>query len=198
MDQCKITAIVDPFIPKLLDCLQGGCQDYLKHYRDFLHIHTKRTRASITRDHIKDRIRRNFATDKSARIIEKRDGLFLLELAKQVLLRFKKLNSRKCSSNIPTTQAKGFYRQLPMIEGQHRTNLNAGYIANETWTGFEFYITEPSGSRSNAWVMAIHKEPLSQSIFDITPVKIQKPKRITAKTVFKKKPKGADNESTSA
>jgi hypothetical protein len=193
MDRDEVGIILNPFLPRLIDCLLNGCQDYLGQYSAFTHIHTKGTRASITRDHIRDWIRRSFATEKSTRIVEKRNGLFLLEVEQRLLLRFKKLNSRKCSANVPTGQTKRFYRQQPLFPGLWRTNLNAGYIANETWTEFEFYITEPSGSRSNAWVMKIQEYPECKPIVDITPARKEKPKRVKAKTASEK---GANDERT--
>jgi hypothetical protein len=196
MDRNEVGSILDPHFPQLLDCLSNGCQDYLRHYAAFTHIHTKGTRASIARDHVRDRIRRTFSADKSTRIVEKRNGLFLLEVEKKLLLRFKKLNSRKCAANIPTGQSKTFYRQQPLFPGAWRTNLNAGYTANETFTEFEFYITEPNGSRSNAWVMKIQEYPQSKPTVDITPARKEKPKRVKAKPASGRNARGADDERT--
>jgi hypothetical protein len=198
MGKDEILAILEKHLTTIQDCISKGCHKYLEKHLDSLHIYSKITRASITRDYILDFIRKAFSNKDGVRIIEKRNGLILLEIGKRILLRFKKLNSMKCASNIPTNQSMAFYRQLPMFPARQHKNLNAGYVANETWTNFEFYITEPNGRRSNAWILNMKAEHNSKPSVSISSPNRLKPIRVKAKTASDKKSKGAENEGSNA
>jgi hypothetical protein len=137
-------------------------------------VHSARTRANIYRDHVVDHARRNFAGKEFVRPVETPNGLFCIEIDGKgsgidgrLLIRFKKLNRKLHASNVLTKQATDFNEQkdvlpqpvqMPLFDGLLKverflmTNLNAGYIPNELWTGLEgMFITCPNGKRSIAW-----------------------------------------------
>jgi hypothetical protein len=197
MDRLDVMKNLRPFQARIHNCISRGFHDARKHHELFLHIFTKRTISSITRDYIWDYIRKEFTTEETVKFREQQNGLCLLIINDVVFLRFKKLNTRKCSSNIPTLQATLYERQqLLMFEPRPCAHLNAGYIANETWTNLEVYITEPNGKRSNAWVMKIYEDEQRQSVIELPVSRTEKPRRFKPKTGTGQEQKGADNEGT--
>lgn len=171
MEKTEIMPIIEPYRSRIRESVSRGWHAYQTLYKDHLHKYSPITRANLIRDHVVDCVRTEFQGEDCARIIERPNGLFLLEIERRVFVRFKKLNSKKFSSNIPTKQAHAFLRQLPIPGfGKDRVNLNAGYTPNESWTEIDgIFITHPSGLRRIAWFIDIGEEILMQPVIDITP-----------------------------
>lgn len=103
-------------------------------------VHTKRTKASILRDHMVDCAIRGFSGISGASTVAKR-GYVLIHVRGKALLRFKKLSrgSVKLARNYPTSQARDFASNLPMlIRGlPEETRFDVGYSLNQDGTWWE-------------------------------------------------------------
>jgi hypothetical protein len=157
---------LEPHATKIQGCILMGINEYQTEYSKYHYLHSARSRASLVRDHIVEKIKQAFDGNKGVNIIDKR-GLFLLSIDGFVI-RFKKLNKNFKTSNIQTQQTLRFSNQLE-IEGLYKpiTNLNAGYIANEFWSDFECLITCPNGNRLD-WVINIPKKVSTTPIITIS------------------------------
>lgn len=172
--QYQVEEILKPYLMIFAECFRGGMADYSTKYIETRMVHSARTRANIFRDHVVDHARRNFAGKEFVRSVETANGLFCIEIDGEgsgiegrLLIRFKKLNGKLQASNVLTKQAVDFNDQkevlpqpvqmslfgdLSKVKLPLPTNLNAGYIPNELWTGLEgMYLTCPNGKRSIAW-----------------------------------------------
>ncbi len=202
MDKLEIAQMLEPYSARICKCISQGHYNGRKCHEQFLHLFTKRTIASITRDHIWDQIRKEFVSEESVKIRELKNSLCLLEISGiplRIFLRFKKLNARLLSCNIPTQQVASFLgqrplRQLTLLPCVH---LNAGYLANESSTDIEVFITKPHGSRSNAWVMRICENHQRQPVIQLPLSRTEKPRAWKPKTGSAQAKKGADNEGPS-
>ncbi len=197
MDKSDVMRGLEPFLARIHDCIVRGFHGARINNEHQLHIFTKRTLANARRDYIWNYIRSEFTGDEAARIHERKNGLCLLEIA-DTFIRLKKLNSHKCSSNIPTIQSNKFvYQQLLMFSPHPITNLNAGWIVNEAGTDIEIYITKPSGKRSNAWAVKILQDSRLQSIIEFPVPDTGGAKPWKPKTDLGRKTKGGEDEGSS-
>lgn len=176
-----VEAIVKPHYDRIIKTYQDAMEDYSKHYNDTRHIHSPITRANLFRDHVVDHARRNFTDVAGADPRDKSNGLFYIELDGKavgidgsVAMRFKKLNKKLLTSNVPTRQSNAFNAQLPvcgsMIQGElfgvpivmHRpepTHVNAGYLPNELWTVIEsLFVTCPNGKYKLEFFLKVYNE----------------------------------------
>lgn len=151
--------------------------DYSSNYTETRHIHSRRTRANLLRDHVVDHARVIFDNRQAEGIyvIETPNGLFCVKFDGKalgiegcIIVRFKKLDKRKQTRNILTKQAINFSEQKVIVlvvqprllglvwhhdepEKTH-AHLNAGYIPNDLWTDFEgLFVTFPNGRYSIEW-----------------------------------------------
>src|ERR1044071_1383275 len=124
----------------------------------FMHLSTTytppRTRASIIRDHIVSHAREAFDSVRNVVVIDKRNGLFCLEVKGLVVVRFKKLNNQMRTSNIPTQQALAFEKQMSLPEIPHdATHINAGYLPDKLWTNLKgIFVAAPNGKKIDWFV----------------------------------------------
>jgi hypothetical protein len=150
----KVLAILDLYMPRMADCIMAGWNDYATIYAPQHHIHTPRTRASIIRDHIVAHVRETFDNVRNVVIIDKRSGLFCLEVKGLVVVRFKKLNEQMRTSNIPTQQALAFEQQMSLPDIPHdAAHINAGYSPDKLWTNLKgIFIAAPNGKKIDWFV----------------------------------------------
>jgi len=199
MEKVDVMEMVNPYLVRLKKCISLGWSDYWDLYRAVLHEHSKIARAVLIRDHIVGRVRREFDSDNSVRILEKKNGLFLLEICKKVLVRFKKFDSKKLSSNIPTKQSSMFLRQLTIPGfGKDRINLNAGYTPTYDWASIDgIFITHPNGINRISWFVDLGEMVPVQSVVEIFPSPEPAKERVRLKAVIdsdrKEGKKGADS-----
>jgi hypothetical protein len=140
--------ILGPYLKRFRDCIVLAFQRYKSDYQANALVHTARSRASVIHDHMVAFAREFFGADEEIRIFDRR-GLSLINVKNSLLLRFKKLDAKKHSRNIPTQQSFLFRAQLelPGIPAE-LTHLEAGYVLNELQTGLDgVYITCPNGNR---------------------------------------------------
>ena len=177
LSQIEIETILKPNETKFEEVFYNTWQDYNNEYNNIRHIHSKRTRASLLRDHAVFHAKNIFSNTNSngIEIVEKNNGLFLLEFSGEpfgldgcVQMRLKKLNDNLLTSNVPTKQSRNFnsqqivdFRSQPSLFGEppkvfYPANVNLGYVAHPTFTGYSgLYITYPNGERSIGWFMRI-------------------------------------------
>jgi hypothetical protein len=140
--------ILGSHLKRIRDCIVRAFQKYVSDYRSVALVHTSRSRASVIHDHMIANARESFAGDDGIRIFSK-SGLSLINVKDSLLLRFKKMDKKKHTHNIPTQQSFLFRAQLelPGIPAE-LTHLEAGYVLNDLQTGLDgVYITCPNGKR---------------------------------------------------
>lgn len=132
-----------------------------------------RARAFFVYCHIVESAKRRFREVPGVFLSEKR-GFLIIRFGKEVILRFKKLDSRGRARGAPTKQFKLFMEQqcLPGFESTQR-NLIGGYKLDDLQTQIEdILIICPRGS-DNQWYADLNV-PLEQSgIETITPEGIE-------------------------
>jgi hypothetical protein len=222
--QSQVEEILKPYFTTFAECFRGGMADYSTKYTDTRIVHSARTRANIFRDHVVDHARRNFEGKEFARPVETPNGLFCIEIDGKgsgidgrLLIRFKKLNKKLLASNVLTKQAADFNEQkdvfsqpvqMPLFDGLSKvefslpTNLNAGYIPNELWTGLEgMFVTCPNGKRSIAWFANIGDSTSADRQGCLIPLPIETTveesarQRVRVKGTAKKKKAASDDAS---
>jgi hypothetical protein len=143
--------ILGPFLQRLAQCIAQAWRDLEQIPAMIRADMSPRSRAAMVNDRIVVHARREFERDPSVAFTRGRGGLFLLAIRGSFLLRFKKLDAKLRSRNIPTTQASLFEQQhsleLPGMPPA-MTHLNAGYILNRMQTEIAAtYVTCPVGKR---------------------------------------------------
>ena len=186
-DQAR--TILAPYIDTLESCVTSGVGEYNDFYASQRHVHSPHSRAMLIRDHIVNQVRKNFDGLEGVKIVKK-NGLFLLSIHNQLFLRFKKMNGRMLTRNLPTRQSCRFSEQLS-FEGFYTsiTNLNVGYIPNDVWTRpSKVIITCPDGIKSNKWYMDITASDVVV-MANMSPVQntvaTENKRRVTAKVLKK-------------
>jgi len=96
-------SILKPFFSDFRQCVESGFSTCLTEYKPYTHLYARRTKASLVYDHIIDEARKTFADKNNINIIET-NGLFLIDVGGEILIRFKKFNTDLRSSNFPTKQ----------------------------------------------------------------------------------------------
>ena len=182
MDKAEALEILDPYLERIKKCVENGFNAYYVDYKSFLYRHSAISRACLIRDSILDLVRREFSDEPGIRLVETKNQLVVLEIKRTLLVRFKKLNARRCSSNIPTTQAIGYLRQTNIWGLPECVNLNAGYIPNREWTEISgIYVAKPIGVKINSWAIPLHDQPGYQPLLLVTPLKEEKSDRARLK-----------------
>lgn len=151
-------AILQPYKKTLYDCVALAGETYwspqLNHIR---HNFSPRTRANIIHDLMVANARSMFDGIEGICFLEF-GGIFLIEIDNKIVLRFKKLNEDKRSSNIPTLQAVNFLEQLDLPGIPSHTRLIVGYELNNLHTEIATVtITCPNGEK-NEWYFEIEGE----------------------------------------
>lgn len=151
--------ILRPHLETLYECIDGGIEEF-KTVPSSLRVKiTPTTQANIIRDLIVARARERFADVPEIRVLD-RGRLFHLCIQDQLLIKFKKLDGRLRSSNIPTQNALAFINQAqlaqPRLPGMPPppTNLLAGYQWNQLRTSAQVYVVCPNGQR-NEWTLLV-------------------------------------------
>ncbi len=152
MSEAEAREILSRYEVKIHECIQAGWDAYMGYDPSIRSVHTPRTRANCVRDHIVSEVRTKFGTN-GTRLHEQTDGLFCLSVEDRILIKFKKFDDEKKSSNIPTQQAMDFVTQQYDLPGfRSVTNLIAGYDLNESQTSIKsISIACPNGDDSNSW-----------------------------------------------
>jgi len=121
-------------------------------------------RARFIYDHIVFRARAHFDGKKGVKIHEKH-GFLILNIDDKLTIRFKKLDDKRRTSNIPTRQQVLFSMQLEMPGMPSASRLVAGYQLDQLQLSIkEIAITCPVG-RKVEWFISI-----SESAPNVTPI----------------------------
>jgi len=184
-------------------------------YPETRHIHSARSRASLLHDHCVHYVQIYLGANPYVSFPAKKRGLFAIELSGEpvgipgkVLARFKKLNERMLTSNIPTKQAENFNHQRPLeIQGNlwgysliepEPPHINIGYTPDMFWMGLEaVYATMPNGTHSLQWYIKLSDDGgASQTpVIDmpIFPNPSTMERRVTPKRSAERKRKGENS-----
>jgi hypothetical protein len=127
-----------------------------------------RCRASFIYDHIAYRARSRFDGIQGVRLEERR-GFLLLHIDNKVTIRFKKLDAKNRTRNVPTQQQIRFSLQLEMEGLPKSTRLVAGYKLNDVQTAIQqIAVTCPVGNNLQ-WFFEIPDADAPSNIEFLTP-----------------------------
>jgi hypothetical protein len=147
----EIISIITPHLEKIRECIVSAWNDYDVECHSIRYKTTPRSRAAIVHDNMKYRIKTSFEGIKGIRYLESR-GLFLLIFNDRVCIRFKKLNAKMLSRNIPTQQTLLYINQLELPEIPGITKMIAGYRLDKLQAGIDgIFVTYPRGTRDIPW-----------------------------------------------
>jgi len=189
--------LLGPHLSTLKSCVDAGIEKFNVDHGSNRHYLSPHSRANIIRDLIIYHVRIAFESKDGVTIME-RGRLFLLNIGGEVLLRFKKMNERMLTSNIPTQQAQNFSRQQLSFGFLHPlTSINVGYIPNDVYTRPQRVIIAcPSDMSSNHWYMDITEEGGVQvaPVHPIAkPVDVDKQRLVRAKVPAKTRKTGTSD-----
>jgi len=154
--------VLSPLFDQLWDCVTSAIADYHKLPADERLRHTRRTRSSLINDYMVDNAKKAFASRHPAITFPTIRGRTFMMIGNEFRVAFKKLDSRKCTRNIPTQQALAFVNQL-QVPGLSMTNVVVGYQWNLLQTAAKgVFIACPVGQR-NEWDIEI-KAPIVKPV----------------------------------
>lgn len=165
-----------PYFGTLWQAITRGFTRYHEDHRDNAYLHSPRTRASTINDYIVASANDLFSDRHPELVPLNAAGRKLFEVPNSALLHFKKLNSKKLSSNYPTLFALNFNRQLD-LPGLPAVlpRLIVGYEPTVDWTAIrDIYITCPDGENI-AWHICLTEE-VGPAIQTFTPAPNEPPK----------------------
>lgn len=140
----------------IYESIQSAINEYRNNYANLRFKHSARTEANIIHDLIVECVKEKFEQDLHSYHVTK-NGLFLLGVDNgAILIRFKKMDSKKRVSNIPTNQSYRFNNQFALFGPS--ININAGYHINGLDT--EIYVACPKNNKKNYWAWPITGMPL--------------------------------------
>lgn len=147
--------ILSPHLDALYMFPRTAWHRYKEISPNFSTFFSTRTRSSVVHDLMLNEAASYAAKTDGIRwfSVNRLSGLIIDE---QIAIRFKKLDSKKMPSNIPTYQVKKFRGQcnIPGIDVIH--NLELGYCLDRSEIDIAAtYLVYPSGLKSNAWQFEI-------------------------------------------
>jgi hypothetical protein len=154
-----------------------------------LHLYRMRTgtQANLLRDYIVEKIRAEFPDGEDGISHHNRRGLFLLNIKNRYCLRFKKLDRRLRTRNIPTQMTLDFLLQRPLElfpELAPVTHLNVGYKPGVTLSESTVWITCPNGEVL-AWTWGLSEG--AETIQIPMPLPVAAPERKATPTLVRPK-----------
>jgi len=180
MSRAEARTLLEPHLPTFKEVFDLAWDHYMRKYDVTLRLdHSRRSRASIVHD-----LLRRYASErfegKPGIFLRMIRGLFLVEVAGKLLVRFKKVDRHGKAKNIPTGQANLFYGQQLELPGiSSPTGLVAGYKLDRLEQGIEARLITCPVDSTIKWSFAID-EPVKSVLTE--------PETITPK-VPKRKPK---------
>jgi len=132
------------------------------------HMHERKTKSMIMWNYAINHANYIFRNDPNVKSIEY-NGICGLLFYEALFIRFKKLNDRHKSSNIPTFQSITIDNQ-GHLEGfpERPTILQAGYIIDKSFSQINtVLIVCPNGTKSNHWeIDVLNKLNFTKELFD--------------------------------
>lgn len=171
---------------RLRRCVASAVDGYYSNYTPQQRVdHTPRTRASTIHDLMRRGAEREFDGAPGVTCIEVR-GLFVLNFADRVIVRFKKLGSDLRSCGQETQQSLDFIEQSE-LDGipSGVPHLEAGYTLNSLQTGYEsVFLVCPDGPDSNLWAIELRE---GHPAAEVTTLKKEEPTDANQKRRFRSK-----------
>lgn len=148
MSRAAAENVLSPYIPTLRSCILDAWQQFLTvQYR---HEYERRTKSGIVRDLIVANVKTKFSTISGAKLITA-NRMFFLKIG-NYLIRFKKLDENRMTTNYPTTQAKALEKQqLEIPEFENHVIVNAGYITDMLGTKVVSAALTLRNGNANEW-----------------------------------------------
>jgi hypothetical protein len=173
LTKAEAQAVMTPYESRIEGAIRAAWRVYREYAPDVRLAASPRTQSSHIRDLILIYIRREFDGDPNVKFIKVR-GMEVMCIEGKVVVRFKKMDKNKRSSNVPTEQAKAFLGiGQGVLEGLplEATKLQAGYHMNKLRTGYtDIWITCQQGYQvSFFWALE------GPAITDIAPEAMETP-----------------------
>jgi hypothetical protein len=171
LDQAQLD--LQPYIDRLRRCVEDAIKTFLADQAAHLHLMRVGTQANVLRDYIVANIRAEFPEDEAGVSHSTRNQLFLLNIQNRYFLRFKKLDRRLRTRNIPTQLSLDYLLQRPLVlfpTLEPATHLNVGYQPGMTLASSSFWITCPDGDVLD-WKLSLTEpvEPTPLRVLSPTP-----------------------------
>jgi len=136
------------------------------------------TRANVIYDLVISKLKLGLINDPKVKFLNTNQLLTII-IEDKYILKFKKLNQKRKSSNIPTKQTSLFSTQQNLFDFKNESiNLELGYILNKYSTEIEgIYLVCPRNTKSNYWEIDIEDHLLQNKtdLFNIDPNGPKKP-----------------------
>jgi len=149
--QTEAEAILAPFFERITECITSAIEEYKSMDAEKRSKFKKRTRANIINDFMVFNANRELS-NMSGILFSNWRGQFNVFIEDKFRLRFKKLDHRLRSSNIPTKPAQKFVNQIPEeMPGMPYpvTNIIAGYQWDNLQIGSQdVFLVCPDGKRN--------------------------------------------------
>jgi hypothetical protein len=161
LDQAQVD--LEPYIARLRRCVKDGISQFQADYGPRLYKIQLGTQAGLVRDYIVEEIKTEFDGEAGVSYSTTRN-LFLLNVGNRYFLRFKKLDRRLRTRNIPTQLSLDFLLQQPLsLPGMPdpATHLNVGYKPGLTLATSTVWVTCPDGPALEwQWEISEKGEPI--------------------------------------
>lgn len=171
---------------RLRRCVASAVDGYYSTYTPEQRAeHTPRTRASTVHDRMRRAAEREFDGVPGVMHMDVR-GLFVLNFADRVIIRFKKLESDLRSRGQQTQQFLDFIEQSE-LDGiaSGVPHLEVGYVLNSLQTGYEsIHLVFPAGPDSNLWAMELYED---RPAAEVTTLRRDEPTDANQKRRFRSK-----------
>ncbi|MDR3580095.1 MAG: hypothetical protein P4L44_09050 [Oryzomonas sp.] len=170
--------ILQPHIPLIRSCIIDAWHEGLDDPK--WHKYNLRTKRNVVRDFIVFNIQEHFSGIKETKLINS-NGYFFLKI-ERYLIRFKKLDINRLTSNFPTQQAHALEKQQLEIPGfKGHTILNAGYTADRFETKILAAAITKRNGKFNEWEILLGgtehgftELPVQQNFDEILPIRPRK------------------------
>jgi hypothetical protein len=133
----EVIQIIEPFLDPLY---RIGAMPFERYQAEYPNkpLHSSRTRACIMYDLMVDQARQEFLGVRDTEIIDRPNGVTLLQVSERICVRFKKLDEDGLPSNYPTAAARNWEKgeDLPGIPSALQ-RLCLGYRLNRLQTRVE-------------------------------------------------------------
>ncbi|WP_143069666.1 hypothetical protein [Hymenobacter actinosclerus] len=152
----RLTEQLKNVLPTVYQCIHFGHDQYSERHANHIVDWTKTTRANIIRDYVVNHIKEQLQGEHEVRFHTK-NRMFLVIIGDKIGLRFKKLDKRLKSANIPTRQVRSWRNGtliIPELNIQELTCIDVGYVNDAVDAGID-----------KVWAVVRGKDPL---VFNLT------------------------------
>jgi hypothetical protein len=142
--------LLEPYGQLFYDEIIGGFNDYKKYDLKRARIHDRTTKSNLVRSYVLERIKKLVAKTPTLKLlVQKRMVAILVE--DKIIVRFKKLNRKFCSTNVLTEQVKLFRNRELLFQGIEALHVDAGWRVNKFYSEIDdVHFVCPNG-KENLW-----------------------------------------------